>query len=248
MKILLTFIFSLLLFTGRPYAQETGTAVDSVMASDGEDENEFSGESTTTVAADRPPYVRREISRDGLQKLKTEKGLEYEDWENKAPEEKKQEQSAGSRPFIDGKALLWFFGVLVVIVIIMQLAGFNFRQLFAGRSLQMQQAEVRTTDNIHHIAFEKEIAAAIQSGNYVAATRLLYLQSLKQLSDKRIIDWQEHKTNHQYEYEIGHAELRRRFGVITRIYELVFYGHRSIDEERFRQVHAIFTDFKSMVP
>ena len=48
----------------------------------------------------------------------------------------------------------------------------------------------------------KRIADALCPTDYREAVRLLYLQTLKQLSDGKRIDWQLYKTPTQYIYEV----------------------------------------------
>ena len=75
-------------------------------------------------------------------------------------------------------------------------------------------------DTIYGIDFEKEIADAIESGNYRKAIRLRYLQCLKTLSDNDAIDWRIHKTPTQYTREFKNEDFKN----LTRQYVLVRYG------------------------
>ena len=57
-------------------------------------------------------------------------------------------------------------------------------------------------DTIYGVDFPGGIAEALSRQNYREAVRLLYLQTLKQLSDAERIDWQLYKTPTQYINEV----------------------------------------------
>ena len=75
-------------------------------------------------------------------------------------------------------------------------------------------------DTIYGVDFALKIASSLSRHDYREAIRLLYLQTLKQLSDEKRIDWQLYKTPTQYIYEVRmpafqrltHHFLRVRYG------------------------------------
>lgn len=90
-------------------------------------------------------------------------------------------------------------------------------------------------ENIHVIDFEAEIARARSAGDYTRASRLLYLQTLKQLSDARRIDWQPQKTPAQYTREVsGMAFLQ-----LTNHFVRIRYGGFEADEQLFLTMEAL---------
>ena len=90
-------------------------------------------------------------------------------------------------------------------------------------------------ENIHVIDFEAEIARARSAGDYIRASRLLYLQTLKQLSDARRIDWQPQKTPAQYTREVsGMAFLQ-----LTNHFVRIRYGGFEADEQLFLTMEAL---------
>ena len=58
-------------------------------------------------------------------------------------------------------------------------------------------------DTIYGVDFSGGIADALSRSDYREAVRLLYLQTLKRLSDEKRIDWQPYKTPTQYINEEG---------------------------------------------
>lgn len=57
-------------------------------------------------------------------------------------------------------------------------------------------------DTIYGVDFAGGIADALSRSDYREAVRLLYLQTLKRLSDEKRIDWQPYKTPTQYIKEV----------------------------------------------
>ena len=88
-------------------------------------------------------------------------------------------------------------------------------------------------ENIHRINFNKEIDAALQAKDYRLAIRLLYLQTLRFLSDNDLIDWQIHKTPTEYLYEITNQEMKQPFRLITNHFLHIRYGNYQATCELF---------------
>ena len=80
-------------------------------------------------------------------------------------------------------------------------------------------------DTIHGIDFASAISKAMQSGLYSEAVRLIYLQTLKYLSEAGRIDWQIYKTPHEYTKEVRTNE----FADFTRHFLRVRYGGFAAD-------------------
>ncbi|MFD1144050.1 DUF4129 domain-containing protein [Larkinella insperata] len=99
------------------------------------------------------------------------------------------------------------------------------------------------TENIHEIDFEQQIDAAIQQRNYRLAVRLLYLQTLKHLSNRNLIDWKPDKTNRSYVYELAQSPLQPDFETLTTQFEYIWYGDFPITEERFKPLQESFVRF-----
>ena len=80
-------------------------------------------------------------------------------------------------------------GLFILIVLLLIWFLYKKRpELFmrSGKKLAYRVEE----DTIYGIDFEKEISTAMLRNEYREAVRLLYLQTLKQLSDAEKIDWQ----------------------------------------------------------
>lgn len=80
-------------------------------------------------------------------------------------------------------------------------------------------------DTIYGIDFQFDIDSALARQDYREAVRLLYLQTLKTLSDKEMIEWQLYKTPTQYLYEVNAEELKEPFRNLTNHFLRVRYGN-----------------------
>ena len=90
-------------------------------------------------------------------------------------------------------------------------------------------------DTIYGIDFEASIAQALREKDYRQAIRLLYLQTLKRLSDADTINWQPSKTPMQYARQVGNRE----FSELSRLFILVRYGNHEANESLFQQMKTL---------
>ena len=90
-------------------------------------------------------------------------------------------------------------------------------------------------DTIYGVDFSGGIADALSRSDYREAVRLLYLQTLKRLSDAARIEWQPYKTPTQYLYEVRLPAFRQ----LTNHFLQVRYGNFEATEELFREMQAL---------
>lgn len=93
-------------------------------------------------------------------------------------------------------------------------------------------------DTIYGVDFQKEIDSAISRKDYREAVRLLYLQTLKYLSDTGKIDWQLYKTPTEYIYEIKSDALKTPFRELTNRFLRVRYGNFEATIALYQEVQA----------
>ncbi|MDR1097852.1 MAG: DUF4129 domain-containing protein [Tannerella sp.] len=102
-------------------------------------------------------------------------------------------------------------------------------------------------ENIHEIDFGKEISTALDSGNYRLAIRLIYLHTLRILSDNKLIDWQIHKTPTEYLYEIKNRDVKPPFRELTRHFLQIRYGNYRASVELYETVLAIRNRIRDII-
>jgi Domain of unknown function (DUF4129) len=133
---------------------------------------------------------------------------------------------------------------LVLVGILMAALKLSPRGLFSRSGASDIIEPEKQVENIHTMKFETELEKAIRLKNYRLALRIMYLESLKKLTDKGIIHWRPEKTNWEYVREINDNNLRTPFTEITNAYDYAWYGEFAIDESTFRMMQDKINSFK----
>lgn len=112
--------------------------------------------------------------------------------------------------------------------------------IFGRDSMSDRIDHTNIEDKIHLANFKELIQSAKSKKDYRLGVRYYYLWLLRNLSDKKYIEWDVNKTNLDYYYEIKDKELRMKFHRHGYIYDYIWYGEFEIMEEDFRQVENEF--------
>lgn len=127
--------------------------------------------------------------------------------------------------------------VCIAVVILLLICWFVYKkrpELFM-RSVKKTLPYTVEEDTIYGVDFPEGINEALSQRNYREAVRLLYLQTLKQLSDADRIEWKPYKTPTQYLYEVRLPAFRQ----LTNHFLWVRYGNFEATEELFRTMRAL---------
>ena len=150
--------------------------------------------------------------------------------------------------FLSSKAYqnVWQYVMLAaiagaVIYLLMKAEVLDF--LFPQRAQSNPLDYENLAENIHAIDFDAAVDEAVSQRNYRLAVRLLYLQTLKRLTDAERIQYKPDKTNRQYVYELAKSPLQPGFEALTRQFEFVWYGNFPVDEPRFGSIQQQFQSF-----
>lgn len=135
---------------------------------------------------------------------------------------------------------------LILLYAILKTINADLTGLFQ-RKPQSQITFTEIDENIHEMDFAKLIQEAKAKQNYRRAVRLLYLQTLKALSDKALIHWEIDKTNHEYERELSTSLLQPNFQELTLRFEYICYGDFQVNKELFVQTESLFEQFSVQV-
>lgn len=126
----------------------------------------------------------------------------------------------GSNFYSDNASTIW---IIVAVVAFLAIGFFLLKrhpELFV-RSGKGKQVEYDVTDdNIYGVDFDKEIEKAMKRNDFREVLRLVYLQTLRLLSDNHLLDWQPFKTPTQYTLEWRNAD----FQLMTHLFIRVRYG------------------------
>lgn len=130
-------------------------------------------------------------------------------------------------------------GVAIYLLLKAEMLGF----LFPKKAQSAELAYENLAEDIHEIDFDAAVGEAIDQRNFRLAVRLLYLKTIKQLTDAGQITYRPEKTNRQYVYELANSPLQADFERLTGQFELVWYGDFPIDETQFAALRTAFMTF-----
>ncbi len=104
-----------------------------------------------------------------------------------------------------------------------------------------------TGDDIFQLPYADILQKAYARKDFRLAVRILYLQTLKLMSEHHIIRFQPDFTNVDYLFQLHNSAYYTPFSAITRHYEYVWYGEFAISEQAFQQVKQDFINMQNMV-
>ncbi|RZL50936.1 MAG: hypothetical protein EOP00_01850 [Pedobacter sp.] len=128
------------------------------------------------------------------------------------------------------------------IYLVIKISGLDLR-LLSGKSKSIDIPYEESLENIHEINFDEQLESALQHENYRLAVRLLYLKTLKKLSDHDLILWQPEKTNQAYVLEIKDENRQQQFTKLTNQFEYIWYGEFFIDLKSYESIQKSFHQF-----
>lgn len=111
-----------------------------------------------------------------------------------------------------------------------------------NRKVDIRDEELH--ENIHEINFPESILKFEKAGDFRSAVRYQFLFVLKKLSDKKLIAWNPEKTNKDYLAELKAPYLKDRFYDLSYIFDYVWYGEFTIDEEAYLKFKNQYQSFK----
>lgn len=101
-------------------------------------------------------------------------------------------------------------------------------------------------ENIFAINYQQEIDKAAAQGNYRLAIRLMYLRSLRNLSEKNIIQYKQDRTNFDYLLQLQPTAYYKDFFRITRHYEYSWYGEFNVAPDAYTIIRNEFDQFEKI--
>lgn len=112
------------------------------------------------------------------------------------------------------------------------------RQHEASKVTLTDEEELLMKQNLDLLA-----SKAIEKNEYRLAIRYLYLNCIKRLDLKGIIDYANEKTNFEYIREIKFDQLSQEFKQLTIAYEQTWYGQMQFDDIYFQKLRQQFEIF-----
>jgi hypothetical protein len=200
-----------------------------------------------------PPVQLRMVPDSLVDKLKQDDNFWYA---NIAPLKKKV-KTAPDQPPVDPpffrqawfKSLLWVMIIGAFVAVVAWYLSLSNIRLFRKTPQNLQQADA--LDDLHDIFainYEQEIEKALNAKNYRLTTRLLYLQTLKLLSEHGIIRYKAERTNSDYLAQLYGTSYYKDFFRLTRDFDYTWYGKFELSEAAFNTIQNDFRTFKNRLP
>lgn len=150
----------------------------------------------------------------------------------------------------NGRTTVWTIliglGIAVIVFFVVKVMGMSSGGLFA-RDAGSGLPYTTETEDINRISFDDAIKEAVENRNFRLATRLLYLQSLKRLSDKGYIQWQLNKSNNDYIREVTGKPWQSLFKKLTYSFEYTWYGEMNLANDEFQNLQVQFQQFNNQL-
>ncbi len=154
----------------------------------------------------------------------------------------------GSRPtrFIFKNFNYILLGI-VILILFFNRHKLDFRKIIYGnKTIKGPTIELEEED-IAEIDFQKHIKQALKDQNYKLAVRYQYLELLKILSEAGLIKWEPYKTNFEYLLEIKNLDIRSQYQKASLIFDYIWYGNFTIDEDDYRESNKEFETLKKQL-
>ena len=130
--------------------------------------------------------------------------------------------------------IIWFVIISVFLGAIIYFLLQNKISFFSKEAVSSSQSsETDAHEDIFNLAYNDRIKKAEAEQNYRVAVRLIFLQTLKLLSDTNHIKYQPDYTNLNYLQQLHQSNLYNDFSKVTRSYEYVWYGKFEISSEAY---------------
>lgn len=137
--------------------------------------------------------------------------------------------------------ILYAIILLAIVYFIVRLVMNHKGRWFFDKKAQPVEINVENVEeHIHEANFENLIRETEKNGNTRQSTRLYYLWLLKTFTDKGIIEWNPEKTNADYTREISEEKLKNEFRYLSYLYNHIWYGEFSINNEEYQQAKKAF--------
>ena len=88
---------------------------------------------------------------------------------------------------------------------------------------------------------QRRLQEALNKGDYRGAVRIYFIFIIRDLAQRNWIQWQKEKTNFHYLREMTGKSEYDDFNRTVSYFEVIWYGKRELDEQKFNQIKPAFT-------
>jgi hypothetical protein len=249
----ISYLFLLLMLTiSFPgLAQEDGEVFDTEIYEgnqNGDIDEDQQGSDTYFKTKEQPDKIaERSIDEEKILGIKKEDDYWYADLHPVKKKEKPKQKSFIQQDFV--KTLFWILLIGGFVALLIWFLASGNINLFKKQNKAYKEEEEgqQEEEDIFALNYESDIQKAINAGNLRLAVRLLYLHTLKEMSERNIIKYSHEKTNSDYLFQLGKTRYYKSFFKLTRHFEYTWYGHFVLTAEAFQSVQNDFSSFKQQL-
>lgn len=129
-------------------------------------------------------------------------------------------------------------GIVLVIVIYLLFFKKNARKNTKVVAIPLEEMPIEKPFN----ELDELLSKSINEGNYREAIRIYFIYIIKTLRENGWITWEKKKTNTAYLFELRNRKQYSSFSNVTLIFEIIWYGKREIDQEKFNEIKPQFEE------
>jgi len=138
-------------------------------------------------------------------------------------------------------------GYLFLAILVMFLIYIIIRDTRFNKKVKNSDIDLDNIEDIKSIDFDKMLAETLLAKDYRLAIRIKFLMVIKSLTEQEIIDWKPYKTNRTYAKELNKTAFKPEFLRLTNVFEHIWYGISSIEEEQYLQYDPYFDSFLNQI-
>ncbi|KYK30524.1 MAG: DUF4129 domain-containing protein [Theionarchaea archaeon] len=150
-------------------------------------------------------------------------------------------------------SLLRVIFIIIALAIVLYFVFFILsRSVFSIRGPQFQRIKeeeeiIKLIEKKDYSAFYKKAVEMAKKREYLEAVRALYMALLVLLDSKQVIAYHPSLTNFEYRQTVAGYPFSDRFTVVTRIFDMVYYGNKNATGTDFARVLDAFTEIEEAV-
>lgn len=198
---------------------------------------------------DRRPVATRKVDTAKWSALLKEDAFWYVNTEPEKPKPariNKPDRSGNKTDFKWIGTAMWLLLIAAFLAIVIWFLVNSDIQFTRRRSQKIVQEADGDEEDIFEMNFEHGIHKAAQAANYRLAIRLQYLQLLRLLAEKEIIEYRPGRTNSAYVSQLYGTPYYADFFRATRNFEYAWYGQFPVSAGAYAKVRAEFDHLKKM--
>jgi hypothetical protein len=236
--------------SGSKVIVEDPYVVDTAKASDEEDQAEYFD--LKNLANPSGSFSKQQLPDSVLKAMQQNKDFWYANYVFEKEKDKAKGKDARVNQITPLRDQTWFKTLMWLIIIggfvyaLVSYIGSTNSGLFrrAVKSIN-DEDQFDETENIFEINYKERIDRAVRAGNFQLAVRLHFLQMLKTLSGRNVIQYKQDRTNFDYMMQLRSTSYYNDFFRLTRNYEYAWFGNFEVNEEMYHIIKNEFEKFDS---